>query len=309
MSELRFDDQVAIVTGGGRGIGRANALLLAARGAAVVVNDVGRSTDGTGSDDPAPAAAVVAEIQAAGGRAVTSVADVATAIGAETVVREALSAFGGLHVVVNNAGVIRFAPFSETTAEDMSRQLALDPLAAFNVTRAAWPQLATQRYGRIVLTSSSAAFGGPIQTAYGTGKSSLIGLGKCIAAAGANVGIRANVVMPYALSRMTLVGAEISDHELRVRERLVTPARVASLVVVLAHERCPVSGEMFAAGGGHVSRIQFVETTGFFDPALTPETVLENWQAVIEPAGATAISDLDSYESRFYGRLPGWPSR
>lgn len=309
MSELRFDDQVAIVTGGGRGIGRAHALLLAARGAAVVVNDIGRSADGTGSDDPAPAAAVVAEIQAAGGSALASAADVATSAGAAAVVSEALGAFGALHAVVNNAGVIRFAPFPETTVEDMSRQLSLDPLAAFNVTRAAWPQLVAQRYGRVVLTSSSAAFGGPIQTAYGTGKSSLVGLGKCIAAAGAGLGIRANVVMPYALSRMTLVGAEISDDEIRVRERLVAPERVASLVAVLAHERCPTSGEIFAAGGGWVSRIQLVATQGFFDPALTPESVLESWQEVVEPAGATEVTDLDSFEARFYGRLPGWPGR
>lgn len=308
-SELRFDGQVVIVTGAGRGIGRAHAHFLASRGASVVVNDVGRAEDGAGAVDPCPAAEVADEIISLGGTAITSVDDVATAAGAARLVARAIRELGGLHAVVNNAGIIRFMPFADTADEDLERQLALDPLASFNVTRAAWSHLVAQRYGRIVFTSSAAAFGGAEQAAYGTAKASLIGLGRSVAAAGSALGIRANIVMPYAFSRMTFVGTTISEEEQRLRQRVAPPELVSPVVALLAHESCPTTGEILATAGGRVCRVFLGETTGLLDPALTPEMLLERWPEVMDETDATVVGDLDAYTDRFYDLLPGWRER
>lgn len=304
--ELRFDGQVAIVTGAGRGIGRAHALALAARGAAVVVNDVGRAENGGGPIDEAPAAEVAAQITAAGGAAVASTDDITEIDGAERLVRRAVDELGGLHAVVNNAGVVDFRPFAETTHADVARQLALDPLGAFNVTRAAWPHLVAQRYGRMVFTSSAAAFGGAEQSAYGTGKASLLGLGRSVAAAGAPQGITANILMPYAFSRMTFVGTTIPEDEQLLRQRVAPPELVAAVVLLLAHDACPASGEIISTAGGRVCRIALAETPGILDVELTPERLLERWDDVVAADGAVEVGDLEDYTDRFYAHLPGW---
>ena len=199
--ELRFDDRVAVVTGAGHGLGRAYALLLAARGAQVVVNDLGGALDGTGSDESA-AGAVVAEIEAAGGTAAPCATDVASEDGASAVVATALERFGRVDVVIANAGIVRFTPFPETTLDGFRRHLDVHVVGSFLVANAAWPHLAEQGYGRIVLATSNGVHGAPGLAAYGAAKGALIGLMRTLAVEGTEVGIKANAIAPWAVTRM-----------------------------------------------------------------------------------------------------------
>jgi NAD(P)-dependent dehydrogenase (short-subunit alcohol dehydrogenase family) len=165
MNELRFDGRVAIVTGAGRGLGRAYALLLAERGASVVVNDLGASLSGTGTDAE-PAQAVAAEILAAGGVAIADGNDVSSPSTAQALVDAAIEQFGRVDILINNAGVISWADFPETDDDNFGRHLAVHLGGSFLMTRAAWPHLVKQSYGRVVMTTSSGVFGLPNNTSY-----------------------------------------------------------------------------------------------------------------------------------------------
>lgn len=264
--ELRFDGRVAVVTGAGGGLGRAYALLLASRGAKVVVNDLGTSVAGDGRDaERAPA--VVAEIAAAGGRAVASSDSVATTAGAEAIIATALDAFGTVDIVINNAGISVFRPFGELTLEEFERHVDVHLNGSFSVTRAAWPHMVQQGYGRVVMTASSAIFGLAALEAYSSAKAGLIGLARSLAQSGAPHGIRVNVIVPAAATRMwSQAGAPPAETVARMR-----PEQVAALVGFLCHERCGSSGELYRAAGGRVSRVFMAETDGVF--AVTPEEV------------------------------------
>ena len=170
MNRLSFEGRVAVVTGAGRGIGRAHARLLAERGASVVVNDLGGSIEGVGTDD-APAATVVREITAAGGRD-RRPSDVATTEGAEALVGAAVERFGRIDALINNAGIIRWAGMPDVDADNLARHLAVHVGGSFNTTRAAWPHMVEQGYGRIVMTTSAGMFGLPTNTSYATAKGS-----------------------------------------------------------------------------------------------------------------------------------------
>ncbi|MET0149433.1 MAG: SDR family NAD(P)-dependent oxidoreductase, partial [Acidimicrobiales bacterium] len=184
MNEHRFDGRVAVVTGAGRGIGRAHALLLAERGASVVVNDLGGSMEGEGAD-VGPAVAVAEEIAAAGGAAVADGSDVSTPDGGQALIDAAVEQFGRLDVLVNNAGIMRWAGLPEVDAVDLERHLAVHVGGSFNTTRAAWPHLVDQGYGRIVMTTSAGFFGLPKNLAYATAKGGVIGLTRSLSTAGA----------------------------------------------------------------------------------------------------------------------------
>jgi NAD(P)-dependent dehydrogenase (short-subunit alcohol dehydrogenase family) len=275
MSELRFDGKVAVITGAGHGLGRSHALSLAERGAKVVVNDLGGALDGTGASS-GPAADVVELINKNGGEAVASTDNVATPEGAKAIVQAAIDAFGRLDVVVNNAGILRDKSFGKMSVEEFDQVLAVHVRGSFLVSRAAFPYLKEQGYGRIVNTSSPAGlFGNFGQANYSTAKMGLVGLTKTLGIEGARAGIKANAIAPVAWTRMTeaLLPAEF--------EAKFTAERVSALVTFLAHESCETSGEVFSVGGGRIARVFVAEGPGWRQDDHTVEDIRDNWEAIM----------------------------
>ncbi len=289
MGELRFDDKVVIITGAGRGLGREYALLLASRGARLVVNDLGvaiSDTDGSGEAPRTnPAGDVVREIVAAGGRAVANHDSVATTDGGASIVATALDAYGTVDVVVNNAGQVRMQPFGEFPDEHIDTVIATQLLGALNVSRPAWKVMAEKGSGRFVNVSSGAAYGGFDGSAvYSMAKAGVIGLTIAMAAEGAPVGISANVIAPYAKTRPGTGFGPIPWSD-GLAEWL-HPSKVAPVVAWLAHPSAEVSGECFAVGAGHVAQVAFAVNHGFTDRDLTPESVAEHAADLAVPPDA-----------------------
>lgn len=276
MDELRFDGRVAVITGAGRGLGREYALLLASRGARVVVNDLGVAISDTDDSGEAPAVdpadAVVAEILAAGGEAVADHHTVATTEGGEAIVATALDAFGGVDICVNNAGQVRMQPFATFPDEHIATVISTQLLGSLNVGRAAWRAMEAAGGGRIINVSSGAGYGGfERSTVYSMAKAGVIGLTLAMAAEGAPVGIGVNVIAPYAKTRVgTGFGPIPWSEELA---EWMHPRLVAPLVAWLAHESCDVTGKCYAVGAGHVAQVAFAVNEGFTDRDLTPESV------------------------------------
>src|SRR5262245_16310398 len=295
MNEYRFDGRVAVVTGAGRGIGRAHAPLLAAPGASVVVNDLGGSMEGEGAD-AAPAAEVVAEIVAAGGAAVADGSDVATPEGGQTLIDTAREQFGRIDIVVNNAGIMRWAGLPELDAEQLAQHLAVHVGGSFNTTRAAWPHLVEQRYGRIVMTTSTGMFGLPNNTAYATAKAGLVGLTRSLTVAGRKHDIKINCIAPAALPRMA--GRPPDDDATAAQ---MPPELVAPMVAFLAHEDCPVSGEIYVAGAGRFARLFLASTPGYVNPTpdATIEDVADHWAAINDETGYYLPADLMDWSATF----------
>lgn len=277
--ELGFDGRVAIVTGAGGGLGRAHALELGRRGAAVVVNDIGVSLSGDGADD-GPAAAVVKEIEAAGGTAMADTNSVSTIEGGEALVGTAIDAFGRVDIVVNNAGILRDKAFHNTSADDVDPVLAVHLAGAFNVTRPAWVRFREQGYGRVVMTSSSAGLWGNFgQASYGAAKMGLVGLVKVLAVEGKKYNINANAIAPIARTRMT----ESSGNPLHPR---LDPERIAPVVAYLAHESTEMTGEILSAGGGRIARAFVGVTRGYItDDEITAELVRDRIEAIFALEG------------------------
>lgn len=298
--DLRFDGRVAVVTGAGRGIGRAYAHLLAARGAAVVVNDLGGSIGGNGSDD-GPATAVVAEIEAAGGVGLADVHDVASVEGAEALIAAAVERFGRIDVLINNAGIMRWAGLPEADADHLARHLAVHVDGSFNTTRAAWPHMVEQGYGRIVMTTSSGIFGLPKNLAYATAKGGVIGMTRSLKLAGARHGIKVNLIAPAAFTRMA--GQPVSDDDPMVTG--MSPDLVAPMAAFLAHEDCPVSGEIYTAGAGRFARLFIASTEGYLHTAGTPtiEDVAAQWAAINDESSYSVPADLMSWSAAFTAHL------
>ena len=301
MDELRFDDRVALVTGAGGGLGREHALLLASRGAAVMVNDLGSPTMGGQDHDPSPAQAVVEEISAAGGVAIANSDSVASREGAESMVASALEEFGRLDILINNAGIIRNRTFLNIGEYEFEPVLDVHVKGCFFVTRPAYEHMKTVGYGRIINTSSgSGLFGSFGQTAYSAAKAAIYGFTRTLAIEGSRYGVHVNAIAPGALTRMTgdVLGDDGAMAEMTglSGEDLVYqmgPHQVAPAVVYLAHESCSLNGETLSASGGRVGRAFMGVTKGIYEDDLTLETVAERIDEVCDEAGYLVPDNVD----------------
>ena len=282
MNEIRFDGRVAVVTGAGGGLGRAHALLLASRGAKVLVNDLGGTVAGVGGDDTA-ADRVVAEVRAAGGEALANHDSVADPEGARRLVAAALEAWGRVDVLINNAGILRDKSLAKMEPADFAAVVAVHLLGSAYCSQAVLNPMQAQGYGRIVMTTSAAGLYGNFgQTNYGAAKLGVVGLMNSLKIEGQKYGIKVNTVAPVALTRMT-EGLPVSS---ALGE--ATPERVAAAVAWLASEACTLSGEVVAAGAGYFARVQLVESLGVHLPpaGITPEAVAASWPRIADMAGA-----------------------
>jgi NAD(P)-dependent dehydrogenase (short-subunit alcohol dehydrogenase family) len=270
-------------------------MLLAARGASVVVNDRGGSMAGVGTD-AGPASEVVAEIVAAGGTAVADVSDVSSHDGGRAVVERAVEEFGRIDILVNNAGIMRWAGMPEVDADNLDAHLAVHVGGSFHTVRAAWPHMAEQAYGRIVMTTSSGVFGLPANTSYAAAKGAVIGLTRSLATAGAKQGIKVNALAPAARTRMAGPAPEDAD-------ATMAPELVAPMVAYLAHEHCPVTGEIYAAGAGRFARIFLASTPGYVDAAATPEDIAAHWAEINDETGYAVPANLMAWSAGFLAHL------
>ncbi|MBO9525340.1 MAG: SDR family NAD(P)-dependent oxidoreductase [Sphingobium yanoikuyae] len=270
---LRFDDRVALITGAGRGLGRAYALLLAARGAKVVVNDPGVSMQGEGTD-AGPAQSVVDEIRAAGGQAIASTDSVATPEGGQAMIDLARDHFGSIDILIHNAGIVRRGGLAELSYADFETVLDVHLRGAFHVVRAAFPYMCAANYGRIVLTGSiNGLYGNAGVVNYSVAKAGMIGLSNVAAIEGAAHGVKSNIILPGAVTRMA-EGLDTSAYP------PMDPELVAPAVGYLAHQDCAVSGEMLVAMAGRVARAYTMETVGLFQPDWTIEQIADRLEGI-----------------------------
>jgi NAD(P)-dependent dehydrogenase (short-subunit alcohol dehydrogenase family) len=301
-NDLRFDDQVAVITGAGGGLGRQYALLLASRGARVVVNDTGGSVTADGSNIEA-ANAAAEEIRRRGGEAVADSHTVTSPEGGQAIVDTALRTWGRVDIVINNAGIVRDAPFEEMTADRLEPLVDVHLKGAFYVTRPAWKVMREQRYGRTVNTCSAAGIlGAEGMSNYGAAKTGLIGFTRVLAAEGAGQNIKVNAIAPIAYTRMLAhsvdgAGQQADPSAQAVLDDLVgqylrklDPALAAPVVAFLAHQDCPVTGEIYTVGAGHVARFFIGRTKGFYSPALSIEDVRAHLEEIRDEAGYTVPS-------------------
>jgi NAD(P)-dependent dehydrogenase (short-subunit alcohol dehydrogenase family) len=303
MAELRFDGRTAIVTGAGGNpsLGRAHAMLLASRGANVVVNDIGRDPESAHYADSASAERVVEEIRAAGGTAVADTNSIATEAGAEALIRTAIDAFGGVDILVNNAGLSLAAPVEQMSAHDHERHMQINLTGSLLTCRAAWPHMKAKGYGRIVNTASGSFAGYAWLVAYGASKGGVFSMSRALAAEGAPFGIKVNTINPGGFTRM-VTAQQFDSSPIVQQARDSFPAEMASpMVGYLAHEECPVTGECFESVGGLVRRVYIAQTKGFFDRDISMEMIRRRWGEVMDGADPAIIpcGDVDTTEWDF----------
>lgn len=273
MPALRFDGRVAVITGGGRGLGRSYALLLAALGARVVVNDPGSPIKGDGTDIGI-AQKVVDEIRAAGGEAAANSDSVATPEGGAAIVQSAIDAWGRIDILVHNAGNVRYGSIRDISYEDFKAVVDVHLMGAFHVVKAAHPVMCDAGYGRIVLTSSiGGLYGNQRCVNYGMSKAGMIGLSNVAALEGEAHGVKCNIIVPSAVTRMA-EGLDISQYP------PMEPELVAPTAAWLCHEACSVSGEMIASIGGRIARCFIAETRGAYQPNWTVDEVAAAMSAI-----------------------------
>jgi len=283
LSDITFDQKVAIVTGAGGGLGRSYALELARRGARVVVNDLGGAIDGTGGSNR-PADLVVREITDRGGEAVANYDSVATPESGAAIVQTALDAYGTVDVVINNAGILRDRSFGNLTIEELQAVMEVHLLGAFYVSLPAFPVMKEAGYGRFVFTSSNAGiFGNFGQTNYGAAKAGLVGFSNVLAIEGAKYNIKSNVIAPVARTRLT-------EELLGPLTELLDPDQVTPMVVYLCSEANQFTHEIFTAGGGRYGRIFVGTNQGWFSGMKVVPSVEEVRDHLDE------IRDITEYE-------------
>lgn len=290
MSQLDFSGRVAIVTGAGNGLGKAYAKILAARGAKVVVNDLGSSLDGQGSSSSS-ADLAVEEIRRAGGEAVPNYDSVTD--GAK-IVQTALDSFGRVDIIVNNAGVLRDRSFRKMTEKDWDLVYQVHMKGVFAMANAAWPHMEKQEYGRIVnITSSSGLYGSFGQANYAAMKSGVLGLTFTLALEGAKRNIRTNAVAPLGASRMMETVRSKEDLE------KLPLYGIANLVAYLCHESCESTGGVFELGGHWISKLGWRRSAGVnFQQDFTPEDVAERFAEISDfSSGMEFPEDGDSAEA------------
>lgn len=284
---VRFDDEVAIVTGAGHGLGRAYALELARRGARVVVNDLGGTTAGVGSDESA-ASRVVEEIKSLGGDAVASFESVATREGGLAIVAKALEHFGRIDALIANAGILRDKSFLKLEEGDIKAVLDVHLLSAFHVGQPAFAAMKQSgRGGRIVFTTSSSGLWGNFgQANYAAAKMGLVGLMRTLAIEGAKTGIKVNAVAPVAATRL-MAGVETME------DTPLNPRNVAPMAVFLASNATPTSGEVFFATGGWYARVPVVMVEGWVAGAgeNTVDGLAAHWNKVCALSGAVELAN------------------
>jgi NAD(P)-dependent dehydrogenase (short-subunit alcohol dehydrogenase family) len=264
--QLDYNGRVALITGGGRGLGRAYALLLASRGATVVVNDLGGDMQGEGTD-ASPAQQVVQEIIDAGGKALANTDTVATPEGGQSMVEATLEAYGRIDILVHNAGNVRRSPLAQMTSETFDAVLDVHLRGGFHVLRPAFASMCEAGYGRVVMTGSiNSLYGNADVVNYSVSKAGLVGLSNVAAIEGAEHGVKSNVILPGAVTRMA-EGLDTSKYP------PMEPELVAPMVAWLCHESCSVNGEIMIGIGGRMARAYAAETRGIYQPAWTIEEV------------------------------------
>lgn len=283
MSEIRYDGRVAVVTGAGAGLGRSHALFLAARGAKVVVNDLGGSVDGTGGSGKA-ADDVVAEIRAAGCEAVANYDAVGTAETGRSVVQTALDAYGRIDILINNAGILRDKSFAKVEPKDFQAVVDVHMMGSVWCTHAAWPHMQAQNYGRIVMTTSAAGLYGNFgQSNYAAAKLAVVGLMNALKQEGLKYGITVHTVAPIAGTRMTdgILPPELFG---ALKPELVTPT-----VAWFVAEENEETGHIIECGAGYYSKVEMVEGAGVHlghEGRTTPEELRENWARITDMSAA-----------------------
>lgn len=302
MSTLRFDERVAVITGAGRGLGREYALLLASKGAKVVVNDPGGSLSGDGADT-APAQQVVDEITTAGGEAIAVTDSVATVEGGQAIIGKAVERFGRVDILIHNAGTVRRGSLKELTYNDFEAVLDVHLRGAFHVVRPAFPLMCDSGYGRVVLTSSIGGLYGNHEVAnYAAAKAGILGLCNVVALEGAADGVLCNAIIPGAVTRMA-EGRDTSAYP------PMGPDLVAPVVGWLAHETCSVTGEYFVAIAGRLARAAVVESPGVYQPSWSMEQVGEQMTRIrdlSEPVVFPVVPDGHAEHIRYsFGAAEG----
>jgi NAD(P)-dependent dehydrogenase (short-subunit alcohol dehydrogenase family) len=277
VAQIDYEGRVAVVTGAGGGLGRSHALLLASRGAKVVVNDLGGSRDGSGAGSEM-ADQVVQEIVTGGGEAVANYDSVATWEGGQSVVQSAIDAYGRVDIVVNNAGILRDVSFAKMEEAQLDLVIKVHLYGGFHVTKAAWPHMRDNNYGRVInTTSGSGLYGNFGQSNYSAAKLGLVGLTRTLAIEGQKYGITANVIAPVAASRMT---EDIMPPQLL---EALQPENVSPLVGYLASEACTETGRIFSVGGGYIARVAIVEGPGAtFETGFGPDDVAAKFDQIAD---------------------------
>ena len=292
MTDLGFDGKVAIITGAGGGLGREHALMMAKRGALIVVNDLGGSVDGSG-DGSTVAEQVVKEIEDAGGKAVADFGNVTSADDAQKMVAAAVSNFGKLDILINNAGILRDKSFIKQDPDNWKAVLDVHLNGAYNVTRPAFKLMKENGFGRIVMTTSAAGLYGNFgQTNYSAAKLGLVGLMNTLKLEGGKYNIKVNTIAPLAASRLT---EDIMPPDIFEKMK---PEFVSPMVLYLCSDECKDSGQIINAGLGYFNRA--AELTGkgvqLGDPenVPTPEMIQDNFDKINDMEGANEMSDLNS---------------